>query len=124
VPDVAEALDWYTSIGFTEVARFADDGVVNFGMVSFGNAELMLNMHGTSGRHDVSLWFYTDRVDDFYQMLKARQVAAARAALDSSVSDSGAGITFEQDIEDMFYGARQFSIRDPYGYELYFIQNT
>ena len=29
---------------------------------------------------------------------------------------------FEQDIEDMFYGARQFCIRDPFGYEIYFIQ--
>jgi len=31
---------------------------------------------------------------------------------------------FEQDIEDMFYGARQFGIRDPNGYILYFIQPT
>jgi hypothetical protein len=30
-------------------------------------------------------------------------------------------IEFEQDIEDMFYGARQFCIRDLNGYELYFI---
>ena len=41
-------------------------------MVSFGNAELMLNMHGKPGRHDVSLWFYTDKVDELYQLLKAR----------------------------------------------------
>ncbi len=34
------------------------------------------------------------------------------------------GIEFEQDIEDMFYGARQFCIRDPNGYELYFIQSA
>src|SRR6185369_15547197 len=46
VPDVGKALDWYTSIGFTEVTRFANDGVVNFGMFSFGTAEVMLNMHG------------------------------------------------------------------------------
>ncbi len=30
-------------------------------------------------------------------------------------------VEFEQDIEDMFYGARQFCIRDLNGYELYFI---
>jgi hypothetical protein len=36
VPDVARALDWYTSIGFRELARYDDDGLVNFGMVSFG----------------------------------------------------------------------------------------
>jgi uncharacterized glyoxalase superfamily protein PhnB len=121
VPDVARALDWYTSIGFTEVARYADDGLVNFGMVSFGGAEIMLNMHGKAGRHDVTLWFYTDRVDDLYQLLKARQLDAARAALAGQPSDRG--IEFEQDIEDMFYGARQFGIRDPDGYVLYFIQS-
>jgi uncharacterized glyoxalase superfamily protein PhnB len=124
VPDVAKALDWYTSIGFTEVTRFADDGVVNFGMVSFGKAQLMLNMHGTSGRHDASVWFYTDRVDDLYQTLKGRSIAAAKAALDKPSSDLDDAIHFGQDIEDTFYGARQFSIRDPYGYELYFIQSS
>ena len=33
-----------------------------------------------------------------------------------------AGIEFEQDIEHMFYGVRQFCIRDLNGYQLYFIQ--
>jgi ankyrin repeat protein/catechol 2,3-dioxygenase-like lactoylglutathione lyase family enzyme len=131
VPDVARALDWYTSIGFREVARYEDNGLVNFGMVSFGGAELMLNMHGKAGPHDVSLWFYTDDVDRLYQQLKARQLDAARAGLWSGASApldgggeriNGQEIMFEQDIEDMFYGARQFSIRDLNGYELYFIQ--
>ncbi len=54
---------------------------MNFGMVSFGNAELMLNMHGKSGSHDASLWFYTDQVDSLYQLLKSRQLDAAQAAL-------------------------------------------
>ena len=122
VPDVGRALEWYVSIGFKELARYADDGLVNFGMVSFGNAELMLNMHGQAGRHDVSLWFYTDKVDDLYQLLKARQLDAARASLAGESSSDG--IEFEQDIEDMFYGARQFCIRDLNGYQLYFIQSA
>jgi ankyrin repeat protein/catechol 2,3-dioxygenase-like lactoylglutathione lyase family enzyme len=130
VPDVARALDWYVSIGFRELARYDDDGVVNFGMVSFGNAELMLNMRGrpglapsgVEGPHDVSLWFYTDRVDDLYQLLKSRQFEASRAAL-AGDTRGGEEIVFEQDIEDMFYGARQFCIRDLNGYELYFIQS-
>jgi len=33
VPDVARALDWYASIGFKELARYEDNGLVNFGMV-------------------------------------------------------------------------------------------
>jgi ankyrin repeat protein/uncharacterized glyoxalase superfamily protein PhnB len=121
VPDVARALDWYVSIGFTERARYEDDGLVNFGMVSFGKADVMLNMHGTTGVHDVSLWFYTDQIDDLYQLLKSRQLEAAHAALAGEPRDH-AGIAFEQDIEHMFYGARQFCIRDPNGYALYFIQ--
>ena len=32
VPDVAAALDWYASIGFREINRYAEDNLVNFGM--------------------------------------------------------------------------------------------
>jgi len=123
VPDVARALEWYKSIGFREIARYADDGYVNFGMVSFGGAELMLNMHGKPGTHDASLWFYTDRVDELYQLVKSRRLEAARSQL-AGQSNDVEEIAFEQDIEDMFYGARQFGIRDPNGYILYFIQPT
>jgi len=123
VPDVARALEWYKSIGFREIARYADDGYVNFGMVSFGEAELMLNMHGRPGVHDASLWFYTDRIDDLYQLLKSKRLEAAHRQL-TGQPDDNEGIVFEQDLEDMFYGARQFGIRDPNGYILYFIQPT
>lgn len=122
VSDVARALAWYASIGFHETARFEDDGIVNFGIVSLGGAELMLNMHGASGRHDASLWFYTDNVDAIYESLKSRQLAAVQATMRGEPADADA-LVFEQEIEDMFYGARQFCIRDPDGYELYFIQD-
>jgi hypothetical protein len=39
VPDVRQALEWYTFIGFKELARYEDDGLVNFGMVSFANCK-------------------------------------------------------------------------------------
>jgi ankyrin repeat protein/catechol 2,3-dioxygenase-like lactoylglutathione lyase family enzyme len=121
VPDVAQALDWYTSIGFKEVARYEDDGLVNFGILSFGNAELTVGMDGQPGEHDVSLWFSTNQVDALYQLLKSRQMSAAHAAL-AGEGDTVQAIHFEQDIENMFYGARQFCIRDLNGYQLYFIQ--
>jgi ankyrin repeat protein/uncharacterized glyoxalase superfamily protein PhnB len=121
VPDVARTLDWYAWIGYKEMARYEDDGLVNFGMVSFGKAELMLNMNGKQGEHDVSLWFYTDKVDDLYQLLKSRQIEAAQAALAGQPGDH-AGIEFVEDIHDAFYGAREFGIRDLNGYTLYFIQ--
>jgi len=94
---------------------------VNFGMVAFGNAEIMLNMHGRPSPHDVSLWFYTDQVDALYEVLKSRRIETAQAELAGAPSDRQ-GIEFEQDIEDMFYGARQFCVRDLNGYELYFIR--
>jgi hypothetical protein len=50
-------------------------------------------------------------VDALYQLLKSRQMSAAHASL---AGEGGVhkGIEFEQDIENMFYGARQFCIRD------------
>jgi ankyrin repeat protein len=114
VPDVGATLDWYVSIGFKELARFGDDGKANFGMVSFGGAEIMINMHGRRGEHDVSLWLYTDKIDDVYRLLKSRQIEAAAGTPD--------GIDFEEHINDTFYHARQFAIRDLNGYILYFIQ--
>ncbi len=121
-PDVAAALEWYTSIGFTELTRYGDDGVLNFGALAYGESELMLNRYQPLASEAVSLWFQTDQVDALYQQLKARQLAAAQAALTGAVSDER-GVVFQQDIEDMFYGARQFGIRDLNGYTLYFIQH-
>jgi len=123
VADVAATLDWYVSIGFTELGRVADEGVVNWGIVRYGGAEIMFSMHGQTGRQPVSLWFYTDQIDQLYQLLKSRQLDAARVALAQGAADR-TPIVFEHEIEDMFYGARQFSIRDLNGYELYFIQST
>jgi uncharacterized glyoxalase superfamily protein PhnB len=121
VPDVAQALDWYKSIGFREIARYDHEGFVNFGMVAFGGAELMFIPRGQRDTPDISLWFYTNQVDALYQLLKSKQIAAAYASLTGD-GDAVQGIEFEQDIEDMFYGARQFCIRDVNGYSLYFIQ--
>jgi len=124
VPDIAATLDWYVSLGFTEIARYEDDGVVNFGMVSFGNAELMLSPGGKPGPHDVSLWLYTDQVDRLYELLKSRQLEAAEAALAGGGDEQGDRSWFEfvEDIYDPFYGGRQFSIRDLNGYTLIFLQ--
>jgi hypothetical protein len=125
VPDIAKALAWYLSIGFKERARFGEDGVLNFALISFGGAEVMLNIHGTPGRQPVSLWFYTDRIDELYRLLQARQFTAAQAALagDSSTYEATA-VEFIEDLYEPFYGGREFGIRDPNGYELYFMQES
>jgi len=117
VPDVAAALDWYTSIGFTEVGRFGDEGLINWGMVRFGGAELMLNMHGANRAQSVSLWFYTDLVEELYALFKARQLEAAQATL---AGKSAQAVDVIQDIYDPPYGGREFGVKDLNGYELYF----
>lgn len=122
VPDIAAALDWYVSIGFTEMGRVDDGGVVNWGFVQFGGAQLMLNMHGQKGRQPVSLWFYTDNVDELYERLKTRQLEAAQAALAGTPLDRP-GIEFTLHPYNPFYGGREFGIRDLNGYELWFRQN-
>jgi ankyrin repeat protein len=121
VPDVAATLAWYVSIGFKETGRVADDGVVNWGEVVFGNAEVMLNMHGKRGKQDVSLWFYTTQIDQLYQLLKARQLEVAQAALAGEPGEHQ-GIEFIEDIYDPPYGGREFGIRDLNGYNLFFLQ--
>jgi uncharacterized glyoxalase superfamily protein PhnB len=103
VPDVTAALAWYTELGFTEEARFEECGLVNFGIVSLGGAEILINMHGSRGEHDASLWFYTDRVDEMYAELKGR-------------------VEVVEEINDTFYRARQFGVRDLNGYMLWFLQ--
>lgn len=121
VPDIAATLDWYASIGFKELGRYEDGGLVNWGMMSFGNAELMLRSGGVSSPHEVSLWFYTDKVDAIYRVLKSRQLEAAQAAL-ADAAGGNDGFEFVEDLYDPFYGGRQFSIRDPNGYTLIFLQ--
>ncbi len=121
VPDIAATLTWYASLGFTELGRYEDDGVVNFGMVSLGKAEVMFSPGGKSGRHDVSVWFYTDTIDQLYHLLKSRQLKASQAALAGEASEHNA-VQFEEDLYDPFYGGRQFSIRDLNGYTLVFLQ--
>jgi catechol 2,3-dioxygenase-like lactoylglutathione lyase family enzyme len=120
VADIAATLDWYTSIGFEELGRYEDDGVVNWGMLSFGKAEIMLKLGDPRGAHDLSLWLYTDKVDELYQLLRPRQLDAARAT-PADESDAPR-IAFVEDLYDPFYGGRQFSIRDLNGYTLVFLQ--
>ena len=122
VPDIAAALDWYTSIGFKELGRVADEtGYVNWGMVAFGGAELMLNMHGKQGNHDVSLWFSTTQVDELYQLMKSRQLEIAQSMLAGTAANQQP-IEIVQDIYNPIYGGREFCVRDLNGYELYFRQ--
>jgi ankyrin repeat protein len=109
VTDIARTLDWYVAIGFQEIGRYADGRNVAWGMVRFGNADIAFDVGGKAGPHDVSLWFEVSRIDGLYQLLRTRQI-------------DGGAVPFEEDLYEPFYGGRQFSIRDPDGYNLIFYQ--
>ena len=120
VPDVARALDWYASIGFKELARYEDDGLVNFGMVSYREGRAHAEHARQTGptRCEPVVLHGPGR-----RTLPRSQVPATRRGARALAGEPGEqqGLEFEQDIEDMFYGARQFCIRDLNGYQLYFI---
>lgn len=81
---------------------------------------------GDSDR-DVSLWFYTSQVDRMYQLLKSRQLQGAQVALaggDAPGRGNPQPIEFAAEICDPPYGGREFGLRDPNGYVLYFRQDT
>ena len=108
--DVAATLAWYTSIGFTETARYPTDGIAVFwGMVTFGKAELTFDVRDTGGPRGVSLLFTTDRVRELYEFLKARQLQAA-------------DVEFVKTLHEPEHGGLEFSIRDPNGFTLRFLQ--
>jgi len=121
VPHVAETVDWFASLGFRVIGRNVDAGEMNWAMLAFGRAELMLNIADESGPHETTLWFYTQRIEPLYQLLKARQLEAAQASLRGESADQ-MQIDFVEDIYEPFYGGRQFSIRAPHGYTLTFLE--
>lgn len=98
VPDVRAAVDWYAGLGFKVVATYGDEtgDELSFGMVSFGETEVMFNEGGapsTKHRREVDLYVYTDDVDELYKRLKDR-------------------VDVVEPPHDTIYGARELIIRD------------
>ena len=97
VPDVRAAVEWYQSIGFTVINTYGDDGDgLSFALLSFGRSLVMFNEGGkssTNDRREVDLYIYSDRVDEMYKSLKDRTDVV-------------------EGLHDMFYGMREFIIRD------------
>ena len=116
VADMAATIAWYTSIGFVLQERHPEHGEPNWARLSFGKSEVML----APGGGGPSLWFYTDRIDELYRLLKSRQFAAARAA---RAGESEPEVRFEEDLYEPFYGGRQFSVRDLNGVVLVFVSS-
>ena len=97
VPDVKATFDWYNSIGFKIIDLGQEDGgEIVWGMLSFGNSEIMLQAGGkpsSAHRREVDLYIHTENVDQTYERLKDR-------------------VEVVEDPHDTFYGMREFIIRD------------
>ena len=110
--DVAATLAWYTSIGFTEMARFPADGrAVFWGLVQMGAAELTFDVRETPPASGVSLLVTTDRVRELYDVLASRQLGTA-------------DVQFVKTLHEPEHGGLEFSIRDPNGFTLRFLQDA
>jgi uncharacterized glyoxalase superfamily protein PhnB len=124
VPDMARTIAWYEAIGFVLAASNGEEGKLDWASMRFGDVEIMFvpSPPSASGAMSgISLWIHTDRLDDLYSVLRARQLERARAAL----AGRGAGepeVQFTGDLYTAFYGQREFSIRDPNGVVLNFYQ--
>jgi len=119
VPDMRATVAWYEALGFSVLDRYEDGRELTFARLALGKCEFSLSSGGR-GPRDVSLWFYTDRVQELYQLFKERQLRVARAAL--AGSSNGVEVRFSEDLYVPFYGGRQFSIQDLNGLSLIFWQ--
>jgi ankyrin repeat protein len=123
VRDMRATVRWYESIGFNVEDAYEDGAELIFARMTFGDGEFTLSPGATSGPRDVSLWFFTDRIEELYSLLKEKQLSRARATLSGGTGEEP-DVPFEEDLYEPFYGGRQFSIRDLDGLHLIFWQPT
>jgi ankyrin repeat protein len=122
VHDMRATVRWYESIGVTVADRYEDAGELIFARLCFGNGEFTLSPGGDpGGPRDVRLWFFTDKVEELYQLLKERQLRVAQVGLSGGASTEP-DVQFDEDLYEPFYGGRQFSVRDNNGLSLIFWQ--
>ena len=121
VVDMRATVRWYEAIGFTVEDRYEDGGELMFARLCFGNGEFTLSPGATGEPRHVSLWFFTDRIQELYALLKERQLRVAQAVSSGGSSDEPA-VRFEEDLYEPFYGGRQFGILDNNGLSLVFWQ--
>jgi ankyrin repeat protein/catechol 2,3-dioxygenase-like lactoylglutathione lyase family enzyme len=120
VRDMRATVRWYEALGFTVEDTFEDGSELVFARVTFGEAEFTLSPGANTGPRDVSLWFFTSRVEELYALFKEKQLRRARAGGPNTSEEPD--VPFEEDLYEPFYGGRQFSIRDIDGLTLIFWQ--
>jgi len=113
--DMRRTVRWYESIGFTLADRFEDAGELVFARLTFGVADIALSPGGPEPR-GVSLWFFTDRAQELYDLFKARQARAPESFPETT--DAALELRFAEDLYTPFYGGRQFSLQNRNGVDL------
>ena len=117
VADAPRTIRWYQALGFACTDAYEEEGEVRFARLVFGRCSVAISP-GAATAAGVSLWVFTHRIDDIYELVRARQWHAARAALAGEPVDLE--FRFDEDLYTPFYGGRQFSLRDPDGVALIF----
>jgi uncharacterized glyoxalase superfamily protein PhnB len=98
VPDVRATVEWYETVaGFTRVRVNEEDGELNWALLRYGNAEVMLNVGGKASeawRREVDLYVHAEGgVDAVYARLKGK-------------------VDVVEEPHDTFYGMREVIVRD------------
>lgn len=101
VPDITEAIAFYTSIGFglqdTDEFHYGEDNV-NWALMQNHGTALMLQGGGdTRPKNDLQLYLRMEDIDAYYDEISDKVVITA-------------GLT------EQFYGMRDFWFRDPFGF--------
>ena len=118
VPDMRATVGWYRALGFSVLEEFEDGSELIFARLALGVCELTLSPGATTGPREVSVWLFTDRIEDLYHRVRARQLRA----VSSTPAPGDVEVRFTEDLYTPFYGGRQFSIQDPNGLNLIFWQ--
>jgi ankyrin repeat protein/uncharacterized glyoxalase superfamily protein PhnB len=124
VADMDATVAWYRSIGFELTGTHGDEGKLGWACVRFGQAEIMFVPSDVPWRKSsagLSVWIYTDRIDDIYAQLKRRQLERSRAVL-AGEATALVDVPFTLDLYTAFYGQREFGVRDPNGIHVMFAQ--
>lgn len=104
VPDVAATIAWYESVGFSVLGTGEDGGETVWAELAFGDGRIMLGSGGKPSdepRREVDLYVHTENVDRLFAGL-------------SKI------VRVQEPPHDMFYGMREFIVRDNNGFWLTF----
>jgi ankyrin repeat protein len=112
-------LDLLIELG-ADVETKDDKGRTPLAMAMLRGDEEAIRLLRAAGAKEPPVAFFTDRAQELYDVLKARQLRAAGRA--SNAADGEVDVPFEEDLYTPFYGGRQFSIRDINGLALIFWQ--